>query len=100
MQLSDIKLVTIITMDVLEEEIVSFIKQTGAKGFTTTEARGEGLSTIRNSAWEGKNIRIETLVSEEIANKIFEHLVENYFEKYKTICFLQDVKILRKEKFV
>ncbi len=100
MELTSIQLVTIITLDVLENEIVEFIKKSGAKGYTTTEANGEGLSTVRNSYWEGKNVRIETLVSMEIADKILEHLVKNYFEKYKTICFLQEVKILRKEKFI
>lgn len=100
MKLTEIKLVTIITLDVLENELIEFIKQAGAKGYTISEARGEGLSSLRNSELEGKNIRIETLVSQETANKILEHLVKNYFDKYRTICFLQDVKILRREKFL
>lgn len=100
LKLTPIQLVTIITLDVLEKELTDFIKSIGAKGYTVSEAKGEGLSAIRESEWEGKNVRIETLVSEEIAEKILEHLIKNYFEKYKTICFIQEVKILRREKFL
>lgn len=99
-KLTTIQLLTIIALDSLEVELTELIKSLGAKGYTVSDAKGEGLSTIRESEWEGKNIRIETLVSEEVAEKIMDILMEKYFNKYKMICFVHDVKILRREKFL
>gem|GEM_PF-5576314 len=45
------------------------------------------------------NVRIESLVSEEKALEIMENLSKKFFGRYGVIAFLQDVSVLRKEKF-
>ena len=74
-------------------------KTIGVKGYTVSEARGEGLSIRRDDNWEGRNIRIEILANEEMQKKIFELLQEKYFNKYKMIAFSYPVNVLRREKF-
>jgi|JI8StandDraft_1071087.scaffolds.fasta_scaffold07334_4 nitrogen regulatory protein P-II 2 len=99
MNLNSIQLITIISLDVLEERLIKDIKALGIKGYTVSEAHGEGLSLRRDDNWEGRNIRIEILASSELTEKIFDLLQKDYFPKYKMIAFSHEVKVLRKEKF-
>ena len=100
MNLTKMELITIIALDSLEHSLIKDLKECGVKGYTIMEARGEGLSTIRNSDWEGRNIRIDAIISEEILEKVFKLLSDKYFQKYKMIAFSKEVRVLRKEKFV
>ncbi|HMV41232.1 MAG TPA: hypothetical protein PK079_03110 [Leptospiraceae bacterium] len=99
MNLHPIQLITIISLDVLEDKIINDLKQLGVKGYTVSEAHGEGLSMRRDDNWEGRNIRIEILANSELTEKIFGLLQKEYFPKYKMIAFAQEAKVLRKEKF-
>lgn len=99
MNLDTAKLITIIADDAIEMKIIEDLKSISVKGYTITEARGEGLNSIHQSSWEGKSIRIETLVSESKGEKIMNLLAEKYFEKYAIIVFSSDVKVIRKERF-
>lgn len=100
MNLSTVQLVTVIALDSLEDVLIEDLKALGMKGYTVSEAHGEGLSTRRADNWEGRNIRIEILAKQELAESILEYLQKEYFPKYKMIAFLQEVKVLRKEKFI
>ncbi len=99
MNLNPIQLITIIALDSLENELIEDLKKCEVKGYTVSEARGEGLSVVRNSEWEGRNIRIEALVKEEVLEKVYSLLATKYFPNYKMIAFSQQVNIFRKEKF-
>ena len=99
MNLYPINLLTIITIDTIETKLIQLFKKIGIKGYTISEAEGEGLSQLRDNNWEGRNKRIEILLNNEKLEKILEILQEEYFPKYKIIIFVQDVKILRREKF-
>lgn len=93
------KLVTIIAEGFLEERLVRDIKKLGAKGYTITAARGEGSRGVRASEWEGGNIRLETVVSPLVAEKILGHLAEVYFANYAVIAFVEDVEVVRGDKY-
>lgn len=93
------KLVTIIAEGFLEERLVRDIKKLGAKGYTITAARGEGSRGVRASEWEGGNIRLETVVSPLVAEKILGHLAEAYFANYAVIAFVENVEVVRGDKY-
>ncbi len=95
-----LKLVTIIADEVLEKRLIADIKKLGAKGYTIGKAHGEGAKGERMSEWEGENLRLETLVSESVAQKIMMHLAQEYFPNYTIIAYLSDVAVLRGEKFI
>lgn len=99
MNLYPINLLTIISIDTIETKLIQLFKKIGIKGYTISEAEGEGLSQLRDNNWEGRNKRIEILLNNEMLEKILDILQEEYFPKYKIITFVQDVKILRREKF-
>lgn len=99
MNLFPIQLLTIITVDVLENQLIEKFKELGVRGYTISEAHGEGLSQARDNNWEGRNIRIEILLKEELLFKVLQCLQDEYFPKYRMITFVQEVKIMRREKF-
>ena len=100
MELVPLKLVTIVAEGLLEKRLVEEVKRLGAKGYTITPARGEGSRGIRSVDWEGQNIRLETIVSEEVALRILQRLQEEYFPHYAVIAYVENVWVVRGEKYV
>ena len=100
MELTRVKLVTIIAEAVLEESLVTNLKQLGAKGYTIMDSRGEGSRGMRAAEIPGQNIRIETLVSPEAANRILEYVASHYFKNFAIVCYLTDASVLRGEKYI
>ena len=99
MELVPLKLVTIVAESLLEKRLVEEVKRLGAKGYTITPARGEGSRGIRSVDWEGQNIRLETIVSEEVALRILQRLQEEYFPHYAVIAHVENVWVVRGEKY-
>ncbi|WCL50845.1 P-II family nitrogen regulator [Leptospira sp. GIMC2001] len=99
MKLEKRKLVTIIIQDTMEKDVIENIKSLGIKGYTISPASGEGISQVRNNAWEGSNVRIETILREETALNLMKLMGELYFDLYGVIVFSQDVEVIRKDKF-
>ncbi|MBM4406899.1 MAG: transcriptional regulator [Chloroflexi bacterium] len=94
------KLVTIITEAVLERQIAQDVKRLGAKGYTITQARGEGSKGLRRADFDlGSNIRIEVVCTQAVAEAIVTHLMKVYYQSYAMIVYLADVEVLRPEKF-
>jgi len=98
-QLVAIKMITIVALDSLQNRLVTDLKNCGIKGYTIVEVEGEGLYEQHFTDWEGRNIRIEALASDEKILHIMEMLSENYFEKYGVIAFVTNVEVLRSERF-
>lgn len=94
------KLLTIITEAALESVLIKEIESLGARGYTITDARGKGRRGPRDAAWgESSNIRIEILCDAEIADTIARHLRACYYDDYGMVLFVNDVAVLRPEKF-
>jgi len=92
--------VTIIIESLLKDEVLKLIRKHGATGFTLTKVEGEGSRGTRAQDWEGRNIKIETIVNERVADLILEGLADEYFEDYAVIAWLSEVNVLRGDKFV
>ena len=100
MQTTTLKLVTIVTERILEDRLLRKVEELGAKGYTLTQATGKGSRGVRASEWEGPDTRIQSLVSEEVADAIVEHIAENFFEHYAVIVYVQDADVVRGEKYI
>jgi nitrogen regulatory protein PII len=94
------RLLTIVTEAVLERDLVAELESLGVRGYTITEARGKGSRGRRQSDWaqEG-NIRIEIVCEQSLAERVATRLRERYYDHYAMILFLQDVSVLRPDKF-
>ncbi|MCH8568976.1 MAG: hypothetical protein LAT67_11955 [Balneolales bacterium] len=95
-----LKLVTIIAERVLRNQLIEELKETGAKGFTISDASGEGSRGIRASEFEGRNIRIEVISSIDLANKIVDLIQEKYFLHYAVVVYLSDIEVVRGDKYI
>lgn len=93
-------LLTVIGEAVLKEHIIEDVRRLGAKGFTVTDAEGEGLRQRRVGDIIGSNFRLETILSPEVADEILRVISTEYFERYAIIAFLSTVSVVRGEKYV
>ena len=91
--------VTIVAEALLEDRIVREIRALGALGFTIAETRGEGSRGVRAADWEGRNVRIETIVGGEVAAAILAHVADHYFAHYAVIAWVDDVEVVRGDKY-
>lgn len=94
------RLLTIVTEAVLERELVAELEALGVRGYTITDARGKGGRGTRKSDWaqEG-NIRVEIVCETAVAERVAARMRERYYDHYAMILFLQDVSVLRPDKF-
>jgi nitrogen regulatory protein P-II 2 len=93
-------LVTIVAEPVLEEQLVELLHRLGACGHTVTDSRGAGSRGMRASDPPGGGVRIEVVVSAQVADRILAHVAEHYFPNYAVIAFLTRIEVVRGEKYV
>lgn len=92
--------VTIVSERLLKDEIIRLIKQAGASGYTLSAVEGEGSRGVRAGDWEGRNLKLETLVSDEVADKILNDLHQRFLEDFAVIAWVTEVRVLRRGKFL
>lgn len=93
-------LVTIITESLFKEKIIKVLRASGATGHTLTNAQGEGSRGSGAPDWEGPNIKIESIVTPEVADSILEVISGSYFENHSVIAWTTEVNVIRADKFV
>jgi nitrogen regulatory protein P-II 2 len=100
MTAAELTLVTIVAEKILEPKLERLVLDAGASGYTATDARGQGSRNMGSQTFEGHNVRIETVVSSEIASRILDQITEVYFPYYGVIAFTSQVSVVRGEKYV
>lgn len=93
-------MLTIIAESILKERLIHDLRQAGAKGFTITDAEGEGARQRRVGEILGENIRLETIVSPEVADQLLQIISTEYFDRYAIIAYLSTVSVIRGEKYI
>jgi len=93
------KRVTIIGDESVHYRIAEELREFGVTGYTSAPVQGLGAKGARPRHGESGNVRIEVIASPELAKQILDHVAKNYFEKYAMIAFLDDVEVVRGEKF-
>ena len=100
MSAADLVLVTIVAEKILESRLEKLILGAGASGYTVTEARGEGSRHVGSHTFEGQNVRIEVVASDQVAERILEQVTQHYFPHYGVIAYTTAVRVVRGEKYV
>jgi nitrogen regulatory protein P-II 2 len=95
-----LKLVTVIAEPVLETKLTHELRALGATGFTVVEGRGEGSRGRHAGEIPGVNIRIEAIVSPEVAERIMERFAAQYFNDYAMVVYQTDVAVIRGDKYL
>lgn len=94
-----VKLLTVIAEAVLRDRLVEELKAAGASGYTVAEVHGSGFGTVRASEWAGPSVRLETVVTTEIAEALLKVLAERYFPSWSVVAYLQDVDVVRADRY-
>jgi len=100
MKMVPLCLLTVIAESVLKERLIADIRSTGARGFTVTDADGEGSRQRRVGEILGANIRIESIVSPEVADRLMQLIANEYFDHFAVIAYLSSVSVIRGDKYV
>lgn len=90
---------TVVAESVLEERLLAVIDECGAKGWTVSMAQGHGPSHHGVSGIEGGNVRVETLVSDEVAHRIWQALERDFFPNYAVSAWAYDVRVARMARY-
>jgi nitrogen regulatory protein P-II 2 len=99
MQLYDFKRVTVVAEAVLETRLTADLERLGASGWTILDARGAGSRGVRGDGIEGRNVQIETIVAESLAERILEHIASVYFRDFAVIAYADTVQVVRGSKY-
>jgi len=98
--------VVIITEKIISKGVCEIIEDCGATGYTIVAAGGKGSRNIRSTTERASvvdafvNIKIEIIVNDfDMAENIMNRVRNKYFQNYSGITYLEDIKILRPEKF-
>lgn len=97
--MSTLHVITIIAEEALAPALERTVLALGAHGYTTAQVTGKGLLQLRDNPWDGENVRIESIVSEEVCQTIIQHLREHYLEQYALIAFHHPVSVIRPHHF-
>ncbi len=100
------KKVVIITEKLIAREIAALIEAHGAPGYTVTLVGGKGSRDLRPTAEiatvaeDFTNIKFEVVVADDgQADRIIESVVTRYLRDYSGIAFVENVEVVRPEKF-
>ncbi|MDZ3822697.1 MAG: hypothetical protein U0S76_03755 [Pseudoxanthomonas sp.] len=94
------KLVTIVTEARIERQLLAAVEAAGARGWTITDVRGKGSRGVRRAEFDlSGNLRLEVVCETAVAEAIAASVRERFYADYAMILYLQDVEVLRPEKF-
>ena len=99
------KKIVIITEKVILEELTDLIENCGATGYTVYSAGGKGSRGMRASSRDSvtdafANVKVEVITGDSnLASDIADKITDTYFANYSGIIYLEDVEILRPQKF-
>lgn len=100
MKTTTFRLLTIIADEALTSVLEEILREAGTGGHTITRVEGKGRSGSRNSLWEGENVRIDVVTTQEKVDAILEYLAEHLFDKYPVIAYHSDVQVVRSGHFI
>lgn len=100
MATSTVTCVVIVAESVVEQRLLADLSTCGARGWTVTAAQGQGPRNRRVSEIEGGNIRVEVLVSENVATRIWTCLEEMYFPNYAVAAWAFPVSVARPARYI
>jgi nitrogen regulatory protein P-II 2 len=92
-------LITLVAESGLENRLLAMVREQGARGYTVSTAHGEGPRGDRASDISGGNIRLETVVTAEVAQGILAKLESDYFPHYSLTCWISDVQVIRDDRY-
>ncbi len=100
MKTAKAKLVAIVFPFGTADRLVPELERLGVSGYTSWRVDGAGFEgTRRYGLVDGANVRLETVVTPQICDRILQYLLENYSD-VALIAHAHDVQAIPREHFV
>ncbi|MEY4371537.1 MAG: hypothetical protein RL219_306 [Actinomycetota bacterium] len=99
MQLTERQLITIVAEAVVENKLIDDVKACGARGYSLNHVRGEGATGNRSLDLNGPSIRLETVVTDQVADAIMQMLADQYFDRFAVVAWTTPVRVARPGRF-
>lgn len=99
MNLASRKLLTIVVETTIAHRLTDDLIALGAKGFTSGLATGTGPKDSAANYIDGGNLRIETVVKDDVLERILEKLEASYFPNYSVTAWVTDVGVIRQDRY-
>jgi len=93
------KLLTIVVETTIAQRLTEDLIALGAKGFTSGLATGTGPKDSAANYIDGGNLRIETVVKDDVLERILEKLEASYFPNYSVTAWVTDVGVIRQDRY-
>jgi len=93
------QLITIVAEAVVERRLIDDVKKCGAKGYSLSHVTGEGVTGRHTLDLNGPSVRIESVVTDEVAQAILDRLARDYFERFAVVAWLSTVQVARGDRF-
>lgn len=93
------RLVTVIAEAVVEERLLADLRRWGVGGLTLVRAEGDPFGS-RVGDVAGAFLRIECVVSAEVAERVLTGLAAAYLERFKVVAYDQSVRVVRGTKYL
>lgn len=100
------KKIVIVVEKIITEGVTEIVEACGGSGYTITAVGGKGSRGKRSADRDvlndtNANVKIEVIVmNEAMAIDIAKSIAKEYLVDYSGIMFLEDVEVLRPEKFI
>ena len=99
MRTTERHLLTIIAESVLEHRLVDDVKRLGARGYSLGHVRGEGATGRPALDFAGPSVRLESVVTSEVADAILDHLAAEYFPNFAVVAWIAPVRVARPDRY-
>jgi nitrogen regulatory protein P-II 2 len=99
MDTTERRVLTVIAEAAVESRLIADIKRLGAKGYSIGHVRGEGTTGSRLHDLNGPSVRLETVVTDAVAEAILEHLAAEYFERFAVVAWVAPAQVMRPGRF-
>lgn len=94
------KLVTIITSDVLEDRLITYVRRHGASGYTILRARGAGSSGEQSGMLTvDTNIKMHVILPQERMTGLLDDFERLLRKGHHLTVYVSDVSVMRPEKY-
>lgn len=100
MNLKTGKLITVVAEAFVSDRIIREMLRLGASGYSAMPISGQGSRGVRASLGERKNVKIESIVSDSVVEKILHLLSEYYVPQYAVVVYVRDVEIVHGNEYV
>jgi nitrogen regulatory protein P-II 2 len=99
METTERRIVTVIAEAAVEPRLIQDVKRLGARGYSIGHVNGEGTTGRHLQDLNGPSVRLETIVSEAVAEAILAHLATEYFGRFAVVAWVTPARVLRSDRF-